>query len=135
MLRAIADVERTRLQPGAVAEALGSWAGFVRGPARALADYAPEACTCPGCRWHDPIAHRETLRVVLNALPAKAARELSALIRPLDELYLARSIPDPASARIRDLLTAHTRARMPPADTFTFGVDLVYLGWLLVVVG
>jgi hypothetical protein len=108
----------------------------VHGPVRALDDYAPEACHCPGCQWDDPVVCREALRTALHALPAKAARELRALIRPLDELYLARSIPDPDTAYIRDLLTiTPARTRFRPPDTFTFAVDLVHLGWLLAVVG
>jgi len=43
------------------------------------------------------------LRTALYALPTKAARELHALVRPLDEVYLSRSIPDPETAHIRDL--------------------------------
>lgn len=104
-LRAIAELERTRLRPGQIAEALDGWARFVRGPVRALDDYAPELCPCPGCQWDDPVVQREALRMALHALPAKAARELRALIRPLDELYLARTIPGQDTAHIRDLLT------------------------------
>ncbi|HEX5497464.1 MAG TPA: hypothetical protein VFX70_23135 [Mycobacteriales bacterium] len=81
---------------------------------------------------------REALRVALYALPPRAARELRALIQPLDERYLAHSIPDPGTAHIRDMLTiTPTRARIRPRQqhTFTFAVDLVYVGWLHVVVG
>jgi hypothetical protein len=137
-LRAIAELERTRLRPGAIAEALNGWARFVHGPARARDNYAPEGCSCPGCQWEDPVVHREALCMALYALPTKAARELRALLRPLDERYLARSIPDSSTAHIRDLLTitpARTHIRRRPADTFTFAVDLVHLGWLLAVVG
>jgi hypothetical protein len=130
-LRAIAELEQTRLRPGKIAEALDGWARFVHGPVRALDNYAPEACPCPGCQWDDPVVRREALRMALRTLPTKAARELHALIRPLDELYLARSIPEPDTAHIRDLLTitpAHTRRFRPQlAETFTFAVDLVHL--------
>jgi len=100
--RAIAELERTRLTPGDIAEALESWARFVRGPVRAILRYSPEACPC--CEWNDPVTRRKDLRTALHVLPAKAARELLALVRPLDELYLSRSIPDPDHAHIRDLL-------------------------------
>lgn len=43
--------------------------------------------------------------MALAVLPVKAARELRAVVRPLDELYLASSIPVPETAHIRDLLT------------------------------
>jgi hypothetical protein len=113
-LRAIAELEHARLRPGQLAEALTSWARFVHGPARALHNYVPPDSP-PGLR-HDPVVHRETLRMALHALPAKAARELRALIRPLDELYLARRLPDPNTAHIPDLLTITLpRAVTPPA--------------------
>ncbi|MDX8031108.1 hypothetical protein SK803_12845 [Lentzea sp. BCCO 10_0856] len=44
------------------------------------------------------------LKTALSMLPAKAVRELRALVRPLDELYLARSIPSPDQAYLRGLL-------------------------------
>jgi hypothetical protein len=139
-LRAIAELESIRLRPGKLAEALDGWARFVHGPARALHNYAPEDCLCPGCQWDDPVVRRQALRMALDALPTKAANELRALIRPLDEIYLSRSIPNPDTTHIRDLLTitpARTRFHPPPTttDTFTVAVDLVYVGWLLAVVG
>jgi hypothetical protein len=101
-LRAIAELEHTRPRPGDIAEALDAWAGFVRGPTRAITGYTPEY-DC--CRWHDPVVHRELLHMALHALPTKAARELRALIQPLDETYLRRSIPTQRTAHIRALLT------------------------------
>jgi hypothetical protein len=87
----------------------------VHGPARALDDYAPEACSCSGCQWDDPVVRRQALRTALHALPSKAARELRALILPLDELYLARSTLDPDTVHIRDLLTVTpARVHVPP---------------------
>lgn len=56
----------------------------------------------------------------------------------MDERYLTHSTPDPGTAHIRDMLTitpTRTRIRPRPQHTFTFAVDLVYLGWLHVVVG
>ncbi|MEU3647739.1 hypothetical protein AB0E59_30435 [Lentzea sp. NPDC034063] len=103
-LRAIAVIERTHLRPGQTAEALTGWARFVHGPARAITGYEPDDCPCPGCEWDDPVARRTALATVLRALPAKPARELRALVRPLDELYLARSLPVPEHAHIRALL-------------------------------
>jgi hypothetical protein len=116
-LRAIAELEHARLRPGALAEALDGWGRFVRGPLRGLDDYEPELCPCPGCQWHNPVVRRHALRTALHVLPIKAARELRALIRPLDEIYLARSIPEPDTAHIRELLTitpARTKFRTDP---------------------
>ncbi|MFE0308808.1 hypothetical protein [Amycolatopsis sp. NPDC058986] len=131
-------LERARLRPGAIAEALAGWARFVRGPVRALDDYTPEDCTCPGCRWDDPVVRREALRLALFALPAKASRELRALVEPLDEVYLSRSIPQPEMAYLRTLLTEKPLGdhfRPWAADTFTCALDLVGTGWLLAVLG
>ncbi|MFE0026840.1 hypothetical protein [Amycolatopsis sp. NPDC059021] len=123
---AIAVLERARLRPGAIAEALAGWSRFVRGPVRALDEYTPEECPCPGCQWHDPVVRRETLRLALFALPVRAARELRALVEPLDEVYLSRSIPLPATAYIRALLTdnplrAHFRPWASPAASGACG--------------
>lgn len=135
-LRAIAALERTRLRPGAIAEAVAGWAKFVHGPD--VNNYVPEDCTCQGCQWDDPVVRRSALRMTLFALPTKAARELRAVIRPLDEHYLARALPDPDTAHILYLLTippARPRFNPLPENKFTFAVDLVYVGWLLVLVG
>ena len=105
-LRAIAMVERTHLTPGRTAEALVGWARFVHGPVRAITGYEPDDCPCPGCERDDPVVRRAVLGTVLRALPAKPARELRALVRLLDELYLARSLPVPEHAHIRALLNA-----------------------------
>ncbi|WP_158888066.1 hypothetical protein [Amycolatopsis anabasis] len=81
---------------------------------------------------------REALRLALHALPTKATRELRALVQPLDEIYLSRSIPTPETEHIRGLLTITVvlpQYQPRPADTFTFAVDLVYLGWLVAEVG
>ena len=103
-LRAIARFERIHYLPGSVAGALDSWARFVRGPARVIADYGTELAPCPCCDALDPYMERRVLRRALIALPARAARELRALVRPLDDLYLARSIPSPEHAELRGLL-------------------------------
>ncbi|HEX6357615.1 hypothetical protein [Actinophytocola sp.] len=100
--RAIAELERTRLALGDIADALDAWARFVRGPARTITDYEPEY-DC--CQSHDPVVQRRTLLRALHALPTEAARELRALVQPLDDLYLTRSIPTPETAHIRRLLT------------------------------
>ncbi|GAA2805591.1 hypothetical protein GCM10010452_37950 [Crossiella cryophila] len=104
-MRAIAELERDRLKPGAIAEALDGWSRFVHGTRHTLATYAPEDCPCPGCQWDDPVERRKALLLALHVLPTRAARELRALIRPLDERYLSRSVPAPETSHIRYLLT------------------------------
>ncbi|MFE7524618.1 hypothetical protein ACFU7Y_02740 [Kitasatospora sp. NPDC057542] len=39
---------------------------------------------------------RDLLEAALRALPTRAARELRAVVKPLDEVFLARVRPDPA---------------------------------------
>ena len=78
--------------------------------------------------------HDRPLRAALHALPTKAARELRALVQPLDDLYLAHSLPERATAHIRALL-ADTPEQPLPVDTFTFAIDAVFAGWLVVIVG
>lgn len=102
-LRAIADLERARLRPGEIAEALDGWARLARGPARKLDNPASEACPC--CPGNDQVEHRDVLRMALHALPTNAARELRALVQPLDEIFLSRSVPEPGTAYLHDLLT------------------------------
>ncbi len=137
-LRAIAELERTRLRAGAIAESVRRWAVFVRSPARELDDCAPEPCPCPNCQRRDPVVCRAELRTALHALPTTAARELRTLVQPLDETYLARALPDPKTAHIREMLTiAPSRTRFQPQspDAFSVELDLVHMGWLLAVLG
>lgn len=101
-LRAIAHYERVDLYPGGIAEALAAWSRFVHAPYRQLDrhtehgdDYGPS---------DDPEVARIRLGWALKRLPLKASRELYAQVRPLDELYLARSIPAPDVAHLRALL-------------------------------
>lgn len=124
--RAIAEFERARAWAGAVADAVDGWTRFVRGPD--LDDHAPVVCLHPECQWHDPVVRRELLRIALHALPTSAARELRAVVRPLDDTYLARVTP---ATHIRDILDGR-----PPAQHtfFTLAFELVHVGWLRVVV-
>ncbi|GLZ41594.1 hypothetical protein [Actinokineospora sp. NBRC 105648] len=102
--RAIAALDRTRFHPGATARALAGWRRFTLGPAHRLDDCTPEDCPCDGCQWDDPVVQRQALAVALHTLPTKAARELRALVLPLDETYLARATPTPEAAQLRTLL-------------------------------
>ncbi|WP_093592445.1 hypothetical protein [Lentzea waywayandensis] len=99
---AIARFERDHFHPGAVARALRCWSAFVHGPIRAITD--SESCHYFYGGWDEPDWCRGILRDAQRALPAKAARELRALVRPLDELYLTRAIPAPGNASLRELL-------------------------------
>lgn len=123
-LRAVTDLERTRLWPDAVADALDGWARFVRGP---LEEYRPTGCLDATCQRADPAVCRETLRTAVHALPARAARELRALVEPLDETYLTRCLVIPS--RLRDALTGTTPSIREHGLTMALDVDA---GWLIV---
>lgn len=124
--RSIAEFERSRVRDDAVADAVDGWARFVRGPG--LDDYTPTLCLHPECQWRDPVVRRELLGVALRALPTAAARELRAVVQPLDDTYLARATPTLETAHIRDLLDGQSPV---PRDTgFTLAFELVHSGWL-----
>ncbi|WP_406638774.1 hypothetical protein [Amycolatopsis sp. WGS_07] len=101
-LRAIAQYERAHLYLGGIAEALAAWNRFVHASYRQL-DRHTEHGDDDG-PTDDPEVARIRLGWALNGLPRKAARELRAQVRPLDERYLARSIPAPEVAHLRALL-------------------------------
>jgi hypothetical protein len=84
-------LERERLWPGAVAQALRRWSQVAHRPSRALSG----GCGCPLCNPFYTTDEHAVLELALHALPSRAARELREFVAPLDELYLARSWPDP----------------------------------------
>jgi hypothetical protein len=86
----IADFERTRASPGAVAVAVEAWSRWVY--SRRIHESDPPIEDCPCCSVDE---HRGLLWTALRALPPRAAAELRAVVRPLDEVYLARLIPEP----------------------------------------
>jgi hypothetical protein len=88
---AISRLERERLWSGAVAQALRRWSQVAHRPRRALSG----GCGCPLCNPFYTTDERAVLELALHALPSRAARELREFVAPLDELYLARSWPDP----------------------------------------
>lgn len=90
---AVARLERDRLWPGAVAAALRQWSKVAHQPALASLG----GCSCPLCNPFYMNDERDVLELALHALPRTAARELRALVEPLDELYLARSWADPSA--------------------------------------
>lgn len=86
-------MERDRLWPGAIAAALRRWSKVARQP-----DLEPMGGSCcPLCNPFYMNDERELLELALHALPRRAARELRALIEPLDEFYLERSWQNPSA--------------------------------------
>jgi hypothetical protein len=79
------DWARSGLWPGAVAEAFTGWSATARNPARR--QFHP--CGCCGR------SSRTILQEALDQLPGPSAAALAALIKPLDEQYRNRTLPNP----------------------------------------
>ncbi|MFF7212069.1 hypothetical protein ACFZAU_16285 [Streptomyces sp. NPDC008238] len=84
---AAARLERERLWPGALAQALLQWSRTARG--------LSGGSVCPLCDPFYKTDERTVLELALHALPSRPARELRSMVEPLDALYMARTCPDP----------------------------------------
>src|SRR5262245_38508619 len=73
---AVARLERERLWPGAVAQALQQWSRIARRPQVALSG----GCGCPLCNPFYSTDERAVLELAVHALPARPARELRGLV-------------------------------------------------------
>ncbi|WP_284117708.1 hypothetical protein [Streptomyces fragilis] len=82
-------LERTRLGPGVVERALSSWAAVAKAPVDRLPRPFADRCGVPEC-CPEPADVRDLLELALCALPRKSARELRALVGPLDARILER---------------------------------------------
>ncbi|MFI7493074.1 hypothetical protein ACIBXA_32350 [Micromonospora echinaurantiaca] len=79
---AVADLERTRLWPGAAREALDAWIRLLRDPYHRLFD-SPSGCGILAC-CPDPDDLRRVLHMVIHALPRHDARTLRRRLADLD---------------------------------------------------
>jgi hypothetical protein len=83
----LAQLEHNRLWPGAAAEALRLWAGFVRSPYHRLYDPSyGEGCGIWQC-CGDPADYRWILETVAHALPRRDARDFRKPLAAIDELW------------------------------------------------
>jgi hypothetical protein len=96
--RQIAEFEHRIGVPGAVAFAVTGWGRQARSPGNAHTSVEGFG-VFPDFQGETPQS-RSLLEIALRTLPSGAARELRAVVTPLDEMYLARVTPDP---RIDDL--------------------------------
>jgi hypothetical protein len=85
----VVRLERTRLGPGVIEQALSRWSAMARAPADRLPRPFGDRCGVPEC-CPGPAEERDLLELALCALPRKSARELRALVRPLDLRILRR---------------------------------------------
>ncbi|AEV86481.1 hypothetical protein ACWT_5464 [Actinoplanes sp. SE50] len=87
-IRAIRELERTRLWPGAVATALRGWRRTVHGPRARLFDLDDD---CPCC---DRSQDRMVLERAMTALGGRPGRDLRAAVDLLDEVLRRRTHHD-----------------------------------------
>ncbi|MFC0549136.1 hypothetical protein [Kutzneria chonburiensis] len=99
LLTAVAALERNGFD--SVGGALRNWRLNVQG--------RWELTGCDHCDWL-VITARETLDSAMRALPPPLARELGAMVAPLDELYEARTVPDPAAPSNAPAWSRRTRS-------------------------
>jgi hypothetical protein len=91
--REVEALERERLWRGALAAALNGWTKLAR-----MRHPVREITGCPICdHFYDYPDERTVLEVALHGLSPRAARELRAVVEPLDDLYRSKTWPDPAA--------------------------------------
>lgn len=91
----IARVERHQYEPGAAHRALSAWRETVYGRGASWIIYPSWYDDCPCCQSPWGGDHRESLEAFCLAVPRRAARELRAVLAPLDARFLARTLNDP----------------------------------------
>lgn len=90
---AIVRLQTQRPDVGRVGDALRYYRRMVLRPGR-WAELSSDRCPCPGCDFSD---ERDVLEAALHLLPAQAARELRRMVCALDEVFLRKTLPDPAA--------------------------------------
>ncbi|MFF2195637.1 hypothetical protein [Streptomyces sp. NPDC058157] len=92
-LARIARIERRASWPGPLFEAWGRWRALAYQPGPWVMYASDDCCAC--CDPFAGAAVREVLEAACLVLPRPAARELRAVLAPLDARFLARTLPDP----------------------------------------
>ena len=85
----VIELERTRLQPGLVGQALSRWAAIAQAPKDQLPSPFSDRCGVPDC-CPEPSDERDLLELAICALPKKTARELRSIVQTLDLKILER---------------------------------------------
>ncbi|MFD7442616.1 hypothetical protein [Streptomyces sp. NPDC059909] len=96
--RALAEInriERRRYHPGDAYRALVRWRAMAYKPGPWVMYAAPEASGCDCCDPLSGVDPRALLEELCCGLPRRSAHELRALLEPLDERFLARTLNDP----------------------------------------
>ncbi|MBP2341811.1 hypothetical protein JOF58_000671 [Streptomyces cinnamonensis] len=79
------------IHPGATDSALRRYRAFLHPPGRRPLYPRESFCSCTWCSFDD-VRHA---RDVLERLPERARAELGRLMRPMDAVFLRRTLPDP----------------------------------------
>lgn len=90
----IARIERRDYAPGAAHRTLHGWRAMVYEPGPWVM-YPRWSSEYPCCEPDWGGDHRETLEAICRGLSRRSARELRAVLAPLDERFLARTLNDP----------------------------------------
>ncbi|GAQ59028.1 hypothetical protein [Streptomyces acidiscabies] len=83
--------------PGATDHALRRYRAFLEPPGRRPLYPQDAECSCRGHSFDDVRHARDVLDDVLRQLPVRARAELQRRVARLDEVYRARTLPDPFS--------------------------------------
>jgi hypothetical protein len=87
VVAAIAVVEHTSLFPGMVSRAFRQWEVL----AYQALHHDPSYCGVPSCCGPGP---RAILEAAIRGVPRRAKLPLLSKVRPIDEVYLLRTLPD-----------------------------------------
>jgi hypothetical protein len=92
---AIMKVEASDLWRGAVAEALAAYRRFLARPGRYLYLTEEDLLYAP----NDPVHARDLLEIAVQRMPKRGRVGLRAILAPLDDEFLRRTLPDPQIAK------------------------------------
>lgn len=83
------------IHPGATNRALRRYREFLHPPGRRPLYPRESYCSCTWCSFDDVRYARDVLEEVLERLPERARAELGRLVKPMDAVFLRRTLPDP----------------------------------------
>ncbi|MFJ4190584.1 hypothetical protein [Kitasatospora sp. NPDC089509] len=87
------------IHPGGTDRALRRYREFLHPPGKSPLYPQEAVCSCSGCSFDDVRHARDVLEEVLERLPERARAELGRLVKPLDAVFLRRTLPDPFAHR------------------------------------
>ncbi|MFF1558982.1 hypothetical protein [Streptomyces sp. NPDC058279] len=94
----MADISRTERKPywpGPTFEAWRRWRALAYKPGPWVMHAVLDDGTCECCDPFRGVEVRSVLEAMCRVLPRRSARELRAVLTPLDERFLARTLNDP----------------------------------------